>query len=46
MLTHLQELHHAKDLWRFTYAQDEVARKQVVAAGYDAIVPLWGDRIV
>lgn len=46
VITHLQELHHAKDRWRFTYAQGEDARKQVVAAGYDAVVPLWGDRIV
>ena len=46
VITHLQELHHARDKWRFTYAQGEDARKQVVAVGYDAVVPLWGDRIV
>lgn len=46
VVAHLQELHHAKDRWRFTFAEGEEARRQVVAAGYDAVVPIWGDRIV
>lgn len=46
VIAHLQELHHAKDRWRFTYAQGEDARVKVEAAGHAAVVPLWGDRIV
>ena len=45
VVAHLNELGHAKDRWRWTWAQGDTARKNLESAGYRAIVPLWGDRI-
>ena len=45
VVAHLNELGHAKDRWRWTWAQGEHDRQQLEAAGFKAIVPLWGDRI-
>lgn len=45
-LAHLNELGHARNRWRWTYADGFRAAEQVRAAGGDAVVPLWGDRLV
>lgn len=43
VLAHLNELGH--DKWRFGWKDGFSVKKKVEAAGYQAIVPLWGDRI-
>lgn len=45
VVAHLNELGHAKDRWRWTWADGAKAKKQLEAAGFAATVPLWGDRI-
>lgn len=45
-VAHLNELGHARDRWRWTWAQGESARSKLEKAGFNAVVPLWGDRIV
>jgi len=46
VVAHLNELGHAKDRWRWTWAQGDKAKAKLEAAGFKAVVPLWGDRIV
>jgi ribosomal protein L17 len=46
VVAHLNELGHAKDRWRFTWAEGEGVRQDLEKAGFKAIVPIWGDRIV
>ena len=46
VVAHLNELGHAKDRWRWTWAQGDAAKSKLEAAGFKAVVPLWGDRIV
>ena len=41
----VHELGHAKDRWRWTWAQGGKAKSKLEAAGFKAVVPLWGDRI-
>ena len=45
VVAHLNELGHAKDRWRWTWAQGDKAKALLEAAGFNAVVPLWGDRI-
>lgn len=45
-ISHLNELLHAKGRWRWTWKQGESHRRTLGKAGYKAVVPLWGDRIV
>ncbi len=45
VVTHLNELGHAKDRWRWTWAQGGRDRRKLEDAGYKAVVPLWGERI-
>lgn len=45
-LVHLNELGHARDRWRWSFAQGQDVQNELAAAGFDARVPLWGDRIV
>ena len=44
-IAHLNELGHARDRWRWTYAQGFEAAEAAKAAGGEAIVPVWGDRL-
>lgn len=46
VVAHMNELGHAKDRWRFTWAEGEGVRQDLEKAGFKAIVPIWGDRIV
>ena len=46
VLAHLNELGHARGRWRWTYADGFRVAEQVRAAGGDAVVPLWGERLV
>ena len=46
VVAHLSELGHAKNRWRWSWADGEDARRGLVNAGYKAVVPFWGDRIV
>ena len=46
VVAHLNEMSHAKGRARWTWAQGEKAKAKLEAAGYRAVVPLWGDRIV
>lgn len=45
VVAHLQELAHARDRWRWTYSDGMKIVNCLEAAGYPAIMPLWGDRI-
>ena len=45
-VTHLQELGHARDRWRFTYDDGLKMVRKAQDAGGVAVIPLWGDRIV
>ena len=45
VVAHLNELGHARDRWRWTWADGAKAKKKLEAAGFAAIVPLWGDRV-
>ena len=46
VIAHLQELGHAKDKWRWTYNNGLSMKSALERAGFNAIMPLWGDRIV
>lgn len=43
VVSHLNELGH--DRWRWSWANGFEDKASVEAAGYSAVVPLWGDRI-
>ena len=45
VVAHLNELGHAKNRWRWTWADGERARQELAEAGFNAVVPVWGDRI-
>ena len=45
-MAHLNELGHARDRWRWTWADGFKAKSQAEEAGGAAIVPVWGERIV
>ncbi len=45
VVAHLNELGHARDRWRWTWAHGEEDKKALESAGFRAVVPLWGDRI-
>ena len=44
-MAHLNELGHARDRWRWTWADGFKAKSQAEEAGGAAIVPVWGERI-
>lgn len=46
VIAHLQELSHAKDRWRWTYNDGLAIKDALAKAGFDSIMPLWGDRIM
>lgn len=46
LVSHLQELHHPVDQWRWTYTDGRVACEKVRATGQAALMPVWGDKIV
>ena len=45
VVAHLQELGHAKGGARWTYTNGISDRRRIEAAGYPAIMPLWGERL-
>ena len=45
VMAHLNELGHARDRWRWTWADGLKAGAEVEEAGGEAIVPVWGERI-
>ena len=45
VLAHLNELGHARDRWRWTWADGLDERKKIEVVGGKAIVPVWGERI-
>ncbi|MBR4172605.1 MAG: MBL fold metallo-hydrolase [Kiritimatiellae bacterium] len=46
VIAHLQELGHARNRWRWSFADGKRAIDAVAEAGGKAVMPLWGDRIV
>lgn len=46
VIAHLQELAHARDMWRWTFADGLRVKNSLIKAGYDAIMPLWGERLM
>ena len=45
VMAHLNELGHARDRWRWTWADGLKAKALAEEAGGAAIVPVWGERI-
>ena len=45
VIAHLQELGHAKDRYRWTYRDGLDVKARLEAAGFSALMPLWGDRL-
>ena len=45
VIAHLNELGHAKNRWRWTWADGVNVQKELEAAGFAATVPVWGTRI-
>ena len=45
VVVHLNELGHPKGGSRWTWAKGARAKEKLEAAGFKAVVPLWGDRI-
>ena len=45
VVAHLNELGHAKNRWRWTWAQGDAAKAKLEEAGFRAVVPVWGDRV-
>ena len=46
IIAHLNEMGHARDRWRWTWANGLADQAALAAAGFGAEVPLWGDRVV
>jgi len=44
-IVHLHEFGHAKDQFRWTFADGTRACEKVRAAGFTAEMPLWGDKV-
>ena len=46
LVSHLLELHHNFDKWRWTFADGYEAADRIRSVGGTAYVPLWGEKIV
>ena len=46
VIAHLCELGHAVNMWRWTLADGRTEAARAESAGSEAIVPLWGERLV
>ena len=46
LISHLLELHHRFDKWRWTFANGYEDADKVRSVGKTAYVPLWGEKIV
>jgi len=45
VVAHLQEMGHARGRYRWTYRDGLDVKAKIEAAGFEAVMPLWGDRI-
>ena len=45
VVAHLQEMGHPRELYRWTFEDGLRANGRIEAAGYHAVMPLWGDRL-
>ena len=46
LISHLLELHHNFDKWRWSFTEGYTAAEKVRSVGKKAFVPLWGEKIV
>lgn len=46
LIVHLNEMGHARDRWRWTWADGLAEKAKLEAAGYTAEVPIWGEKVV
>ena len=46
LVCHLNELHHPKDKWRWTFRDGIRAAEKIRACGRAAWIPMWGERII
>ena len=46
LISHLLELHHPFDKWRWSFADGYEEAEKVRSVGKTAYVPMWGDKIV
>ncbi len=46
LVGHIEELSHPKNMWRWSYKDGLKVKSNLEAAGFAAVFPLWGDRIM
>lgn len=46
LVGHIEELTHPKNMWRWSYNDGLKVKSKLEAAGFAAVFPLWGDRIM
>ena len=46
LISHLLELHHKFDKWRWSFAEGYAGADKVRSVGKKAYVPMWGEKIV
>lgn len=45
LIVHLNEMGHARDRWRWTWADGLADKAKLEAAGFTAEVPMWGEKV-
>jgi hypothetical protein len=46
LVGHIEELGHPKNMWRWSYKDGLKVKSNLEAAGFAAVFPLWGDRVM
>ena len=46
LVGHIEELSHPKNMWRWSYKDGLKVKSNLEAAGFAAVFPLWGDRVM
>lgn len=46
LVGHIEELTHPKNMWRWSYGDGLRVKSNLESAGFAAVFPLWGDRVM
>jgi L-ascorbate metabolism protein UlaG (beta-lactamase superfamily) len=46
LVGHIEELAHPKNMWRWSYSDGLKVKSNLESAGFAAVFPLWGDRVM
>jgi hypothetical protein len=46
LVGHIEELTHPKNMWRWSYNDGLSVKTNLEKAGFGAVFPLWGERIM